>query len=140
MLSATDRPKLLTSLLAEVDSFEAVYESHDAVAEGETPRGTLSPWLVNCYSLARYYVKQSRLLSVERDYDDMDEWSLDAEVMELRSKAQLLMEIMWTCTRAEFNLWAESNVGLRKNFTVISSEPKGDEGGFRKFMSRMFEK
>ena|ERR1700722_12527736 len=140
MPSEIERPKFLIDLLAEVDAFEAVYECHDPVEESETPRGTLSPWLIRAYSLARYYAKQARLLAVERDYDDLDDFARDPELTEMKTKAELLLEIMWRSARAEFGLWTEPNIGVRKDFTIIRSAGTQDDDGFRKFLMRMLGK
>jgi hypothetical protein len=135
-----ERPKFFVDLLAEVDAFGAVYPSHDPMEKGETAQGTLSPWLERAYSLARYYYKQTRLLAVERDYENAGAVSRDAEIAELKYKSDLLMEIVWCSVRAELNLWTASNVGLRENFTVIRSEESEDEDGFKKFLRGMFSK
>lgn len=136
----TERPKFLIDLLAEVDSFEAAYPSHDAVATGETVVDQLSPWLQRMYSLARYYYKQARLLNVEREYQRGSDAPDDPEIAEMRYKCDVLMEILWTCVRAEENLWTAPNVGVRESFTVIRCETKSDDDGFKKFLSAMFHK
>lgn len=138
MPSVIERPKFLTDLLAEADDFEAVYEPRDPIASGETACGMLTPWLVRVYCLSRYYVKQARMLCVEREYDDVDMLLQDSEVSLMKYKGELLMEIFWPTVRAEFHLWTAPNIGIRTGFAVIRSESKQDDGdGFRKFLTKM---
>jgi hypothetical protein len=135
----TERSKFLVDLLAEVDSFDAVYQSHDPVEKGEIAQGVLTPWEQRTYSLARYYSKQLRHLAIERDYQDTSTTAKDPEIAEMKYKVDLLMEMTWYCVRAERNLWSEANVGVRENFTVITSDDSGDDDdGFKKFLKVMF--
>ena len=140
MPNEIERPKFLIDLLAELDTFEAVYHSHDKVEEGETVRGTLSPWLQRAYSLARYYTKQARLLAVEREHSTEKEFSDDPDISEMKNKAEILMQILWGCVRSELNLWAEPSVGVRENFTVVRTD--GDDGNdeVRKLLKKMFDR
>jgi hypothetical protein len=136
-----ERPKFLIDLLAEVDSFEAAYPSHDPVATGETPQGQLSPWLQRMYSLARYYYKQARILNIERDYQNIQGMTGDPEIAEMKYKCDVLMGIMWFCVRAERNLFTAPNVGIREPFTVIRSESADDDDdGFKRFILSILKK
>lgn len=134
-----ERPKFLVDLLAEVDGFDAVYQPRDPIEKDETMRGTLTPWLQRAYSLARYYHKQIKLLTVEREYESVEQAANDREIAEMKYKYDALMEIIWACVRAEFELWTEPNIGVRHNFTVIRSERKDDDG-FKKLMRAFFER
>lgn len=129
-----ERPKFLVDLLAEVDSFEAVYESHNPVGKDETPRGTLTPWLVRAFSLASYYNKQCQLQKIEREYKDNRAAMLDPEISEMKYKADVLAEILWASARAGLNLWIEPKIGVRAYFTVVRSEEKDDTDGFLKYL------
>lgn len=139
MLSPEERPKFLMELLAEVDGFDALYLSHDPVKPGEIEHGTLSPWLIRAYSLSRYYIKQCKLLCVERDYEDGEAMSTDPEIMAMKCKAEVLMEMFWATARAEFKLFAAPSIGVRQGFVIISSDKKETGGdSLRKFLNQMF--
>jgi hypothetical protein len=138
MPSVIERSKFLMDLLSEADSFEAVYEPRDPIDSGETPVGTLGPWLMRVYSLSRYYTKQARILCIEREYEEVEEIVQDTEISVLKYKSELLGEVFWAAVRSEFDLWNAPNIGVRQGFTIIRSEKKLDDGdGFRKFLTRM---
>lgn len=137
---ASERPKFLVDLLAEVDSFDAVYEPRDPVEDDETPRGTLPPWLRKMYSLGRYYTKQARILAVEHEHESLQDAEKDAEFAEMKAKAELLMQIMWASARAEMNLWSEVSIGVRQRFTIVSTKTTDDGDGLKLLLKRMFGK
>jgi hypothetical protein len=133
-----ERPKFLIDLLAEVDSFdETLFPPHDEVEKDETVKGTLSPWLKKACAYARYFYKQSKLMVVEREYHSAEDAAADQQIAEMKYKSDALMELVWACVRAELNLWAEPNVGIREEWKVIRSEVSDDNDGFKKFILSM---
>jgi len=133
-----ERPKFLTDLLAEVDSFdESLFPCNYKREEGEPVLGMVSPWVRKLYSIQRYYHRQMKLTAVDREYTNPSECAGDCDLCELKYKYGILNEMMWTLIRAESNLWSEPSVGIRENWQVVRSQPDDDEDGFKKFILGM---
>ncbi len=125
-----ERPKFLVDLLAEVDSFdETLFLPNFKIEEGERVIGTVnSPWIRKAYALGRFYQKQCKLLVLDQEYRSVEDVMADEQIVEMKYKSDLIAEAMWVACRAEFRLFAEENIGLRQEWTLVAHKSKEPQG------------
>lgn len=80
------------------------------------------------YGLAMQTSRRSAESIVSAQYDINRETQEHhaAKAVELRKKAELLMEIFWVSIKDQFDLWQKPSVGIRKGWKVVWSEPGPD--------------
>lgn len=135
-----ERPKFLVDLLAEVDAFDAeLFKPTNPVrAEDEdVVIGELSPWCRKAYALVRFLNRQGKLLVAERELETIETISEDAEVCELRYKANLLNEMVYAVIRSECKAFNSSCVGIREGWKTVRTSPEDDSDPVAAFMAMM---
>ena len=96
----------------------------------DTVVGVASEFIAKLYLVARRTDKQADEEALKLKYDTVGftpqqtEQKLN-EIMERKSYASLLREMMWYYIRCEHNLFATNSIGIRNGFVIVST--KGDE-------------
>jgi hypothetical protein len=129
-----ERPKFLIDLLAEVDGFdESLFPSTYKIESGDTVVGDATLWTRKAWALMRMYDRELKQLRVEMEFDPSQGEQYRGRYMEIDHKVDTLKQILWSCVRAEFNLWTARSIGFRSDWKVISSKEDGQET-FKRFL------
>jgi hypothetical protein len=140
----SERPKFIADLLAEVDAFDAeLFKPTNPVRseDEDVVIGEMSPWCRKAYAMVRHLNRQGKMLVAERELDSLETISQDAEVCELRYKANLMNEMLFAVVRSEYNAFNTSSIGIREGWKVVSTSPDDEDdnpvAAFMAMMKRM---
>lgn len=95
--------------------------------------GTMSEDLKKLYTLWNHTMKSAGMMALERKFgkvDNKEEYT--ASLDELAARAEILKLLFWFAVKAEHDLWGRENIGVRRGFVVVWSDPEPGEDLFRR--------
>lgn len=124
------RPKFISELLAEVDSFDpTLFAPYGEIEKDETFVGVIENiWLRKVFAAMKFYSRELDQLKLQHKYENCespDAQSLHRGIEVVHYKRELLNEILWACVRDELNTFGRDSeydsLGIRKDWKVVQS-------------------
>lgn len=123
-------------LKMEMENVEAMPEPPYALDEGDVVVGVLETETTRkLFTLSQQYRRRFEEARLRARFDGtLDEEAAEAELSELDAKADALKDLFWTALRAEFKLWGNYAIGIRRGWQVTKKPAKssGPQGLFRR--------
>lgn len=117
--------KFLESMLTELKSVNNLMEPTGEIESDDHVVGEIDDDLKRMYVLARQWERMAleNFLSARYASDNSMRESYMYRASELKEKNDLLMKMFWISIRDSFHLWGKSNIGIRKGWVAVWSNP-----------------
>ena len=117
--------ELLGIEMAELKK-EDLIEPEYPIEEGETIMGEMTEKQIKLYTIAAKMKKAAAEAAIEARFGRDNKLRTEAakKTMEAKTKADIIMDIMWADIKDTCDLWEYPSIGIRQGYKVITNKPE----------------